>query len=191
MMLESVLASLHLVAILAMVVFSSSQAALCRQEWLNAAVVRRLAAAGLDFPGLGHRAAAIGRGPGGLGHQRLAVVCWPAAVSHQDDLGAHHPGDCGAAQFHHPPLGAHLGCRRHTAQQPARSTACAAPSCCTRTSCPSSPCLPYFGHAAGEQAPTQTHVKLRPYAFSQTAIARRPGWRAGNTLPRCGHPRRL
>ena len=42
MMLESVLASLHLVAILAMVVFSSSQAALCRQEWLNAAVVRRL-----------------------------------------------------------------------------------------------------------------------------------------------------
>ena len=42
MTLESVLASLHLVAILAMVVFSSSQAALCRQEWLNAAVVRRL-----------------------------------------------------------------------------------------------------------------------------------------------------
>ncbi len=42
MMLESVLASLHLVAILAMVVFSSSQAALCRREWLNAAVVRRL-----------------------------------------------------------------------------------------------------------------------------------------------------
>ena len=44
MMLESVLASLHLVAILAMVVFSSSQAALCRQEWLNAAVVRCLPA---------------------------------------------------------------------------------------------------------------------------------------------------
>lgn len=42
MMLESVLASLHIVAILAIVVFSSSQAALCREEWLNAAVVRRL-----------------------------------------------------------------------------------------------------------------------------------------------------
>lgn len=42
MILEPFLASLHIVAILAMVVFSSSQAALCREEWLNAAVVRRL-----------------------------------------------------------------------------------------------------------------------------------------------------
>lgn len=42
MILEPLLASLHIVAILGMVVFSSSQAALCREEWLNAAVVRRL-----------------------------------------------------------------------------------------------------------------------------------------------------
>ena len=42
MILEPFLASLHIVAILAIVVFSSSQAALCRKEWLNAAVVRRL-----------------------------------------------------------------------------------------------------------------------------------------------------
>jgi putative membrane protein len=42
MTLEAVLASLHLVAILTLVVFLSSQAALCRIEWLNAAVVERL-----------------------------------------------------------------------------------------------------------------------------------------------------
>ena len=42
MTLEAVLASLHLLAILTLVVFLSSQAALCRAEWLNAAVVERL-----------------------------------------------------------------------------------------------------------------------------------------------------
>lgn len=43
MTLEAVLAALHLVAILTFVVFLSSQAALCRTEWMNAAVVERLA----------------------------------------------------------------------------------------------------------------------------------------------------
>lgn len=43
MTLEAFLASLHLVAILTLVVFLSSEAALCRTEWMNAAVVRRLA----------------------------------------------------------------------------------------------------------------------------------------------------
>ncbi|WP_298212608.1 DUF2214 family protein [Acidovorax sp.] len=43
MTLEAVLAALHLVAILTFVVFLSSQAALCRIEWMNAAVVKRLA----------------------------------------------------------------------------------------------------------------------------------------------------
>ena len=43
MTLEAVLAALHLLAILTLVVFLSSQAALCRPEWLNAAVVKRLA----------------------------------------------------------------------------------------------------------------------------------------------------
>lgn len=43
MTLEAVLAALHMVAILTLVVFLSSQAALCRIEWLNAAVVERLA----------------------------------------------------------------------------------------------------------------------------------------------------
>jgi putative membrane protein len=42
MTLEAALAALHLVAILTLVVFLSSQAALCRMEWLNAAVVERL-----------------------------------------------------------------------------------------------------------------------------------------------------
>ncbi|MDD2547068.1 MAG: DUF2214 family protein [Burkholderiaceae bacterium] len=42
MTLEAVIASLHLLAILTLVVFLSSQAALCRSEWLNAAVVERL-----------------------------------------------------------------------------------------------------------------------------------------------------
>ena len=43
MTLEAFLASLHLVAILTLVVFLSSEAALCRSEWMNAEVVRRLA----------------------------------------------------------------------------------------------------------------------------------------------------
>lgn len=43
MTLEALLAALHLLAILTLVVFLSSQAALCRSEWLNAAVVERLA----------------------------------------------------------------------------------------------------------------------------------------------------
>ncbi len=42
MTFEAVLAALHIVAILTFVVFASSQAALCRIEWLNAAVVERL-----------------------------------------------------------------------------------------------------------------------------------------------------
>lgn len=43
MLLESLLAYAHFVAILSVVVFITSEAALCRAEWLNAAVVHRLA----------------------------------------------------------------------------------------------------------------------------------------------------
>ena len=43
MTLEATLAYLHILAILTMVVFISSEAALCRVQWLNAAVVERLA----------------------------------------------------------------------------------------------------------------------------------------------------
>jgi putative membrane protein len=42
MTLEALLAGLHLLAILGVVVFLSSQAALCRSEWMNPAIVRRL-----------------------------------------------------------------------------------------------------------------------------------------------------
>ena len=42
MTMEAVLASLHLVAILTWVTFMASQAALCRAEWMNSAVVERL-----------------------------------------------------------------------------------------------------------------------------------------------------
>ncbi len=42
MTLEAILAYLHLVAILTLVVFISSEAALCRVEWMNAKVVERL-----------------------------------------------------------------------------------------------------------------------------------------------------
>ena len=42
MTLEALLASLHLLAMLILVVFLTSQAALCRAEWLNAAVLERL-----------------------------------------------------------------------------------------------------------------------------------------------------
>ncbi|MEJ5991998.1 DUF2214 family protein [Ramlibacter sp. PS3R-8] len=42
MILESLLAYAHLLAILALVVFISSEAALCRPEWMNAKVVERL-----------------------------------------------------------------------------------------------------------------------------------------------------
>lgn len=41
-LLESALAYFHLVAILTMVVFMASETALCRSEWMNAAVVHRL-----------------------------------------------------------------------------------------------------------------------------------------------------
>lgn len=43
MTLEAILAYLHLLAILTMVVFIASEAALCRVEWMNAKVVERLA----------------------------------------------------------------------------------------------------------------------------------------------------
>ena len=43
MTLEAILAYLHLLPILTMVVFIASEAALCRVQWLNAAVVERLA----------------------------------------------------------------------------------------------------------------------------------------------------
>ncbi|QTD45839.1 DUF2214 family protein [Ottowia testudinis] len=42
-MLEPWLAFFHISAFLGWIVFASAQAALCRTEWLNAAVVRRLA----------------------------------------------------------------------------------------------------------------------------------------------------
>ena len=42
MVLESILAYLHISAILALVVFITSEAALCRPEWMNATVVERL-----------------------------------------------------------------------------------------------------------------------------------------------------
>lgn len=42
MLTEALLAYAHFVAILGLVVFVTSEAALCRTEWLNAAVVRRL-----------------------------------------------------------------------------------------------------------------------------------------------------
>lgn len=42
MLFEATLAYLHLSAVLALVVFSTSQAALLRTEWLNAAAVQRL-----------------------------------------------------------------------------------------------------------------------------------------------------
>ena len=42
MTLEAILAYLHIAAILTLVVFISSEAALCRPEWMNAEVVNRL-----------------------------------------------------------------------------------------------------------------------------------------------------
>ncbi|MDF2467053.1 MAG: hypothetical protein K0Q43_5288 [Ramlibacter sp.] len=42
MTLEAILAYIHILAILSMVVFISSEAAICRTEWMNARVVERL-----------------------------------------------------------------------------------------------------------------------------------------------------
>ncbi|MEP6825512.1 MAG: DUF2214 family protein [Ramlibacter sp.] len=42
MILEAILAYLHLLAILTLVVFLSSEAALCRVEWMNGKLVERL-----------------------------------------------------------------------------------------------------------------------------------------------------
>lgn len=49
MTLEAVLAYLHIAAILMVTVFLTSQAALLRNEWLNGAVVRRLARVDLVY----------------------------------------------------------------------------------------------------------------------------------------------
>lgn len=51
MLTESLLAYAHFVAILMLVVFITSEAALCRPEWMNAAVVRRLARVDLIYMG--------------------------------------------------------------------------------------------------------------------------------------------
>jgi putative membrane protein len=48
---EALLAYLHFAAILTLVVFMTSRAALCRSEWLNAAVVKRLARVDRIFHG--------------------------------------------------------------------------------------------------------------------------------------------
>lgn len=48
-MLEVLLAYLHITAILTMTVFLSSEAALCRQDWMNAATIRRLARVDLIY----------------------------------------------------------------------------------------------------------------------------------------------
>jgi putative membrane protein len=42
MTLEALLAYAHILAVLMLVVFSTSEAALCRSQWMNAAVVERL-----------------------------------------------------------------------------------------------------------------------------------------------------
>ena len=42
MILDAILQYLHISAILALVVFISSEAALCRPQWMNAAIVERL-----------------------------------------------------------------------------------------------------------------------------------------------------
>ncbi len=42
MILEAILSFLHLSAIFALIVFLTSEAALCRMQWMNAAVVERL-----------------------------------------------------------------------------------------------------------------------------------------------------
>ena len=46
---EALLAYAHFLAILTMTVFLASEAALCRKEWLNAAVVERLARVDLIY----------------------------------------------------------------------------------------------------------------------------------------------
>ncbi len=51
MLTESLLAYAHFVAILTLVVFITSEAALCRPEWMNAAVVRRLARVDIIYMG--------------------------------------------------------------------------------------------------------------------------------------------
>lgn len=43
MLTEAIVAYLHFIAIFAVIVFLTSEAALCRAEWMNAAVVQRLA----------------------------------------------------------------------------------------------------------------------------------------------------
>ncbi len=67
-MTEALLAYAHFAAILMLVVFVTSEAALCRPEWMNAAVVRRLAR--VDMIYLVAAIAVLATG--------LARTCWGA-----------------------------------------------------------------------------------------------------------------
>ena len=73
MTLEACLAAFHLLAILTLVVFLSSEAALCRAEWMNAAVVRRLSKLDLIY----------GIAAGVLLLSGIARVVWGGAVVDQ------------------------------------------------------------------------------------------------------------
>ena len=94
MTLEALLAYAHLLAILTLVVFVSSEAALCRAEWMNARVVERLvkvdriygiAAAAVLLTGLARTGWGV-KGSGwywhnGLLHLKLALFVAVALMS--------------------------------------------------------------------------------------------------------------
>ena len=79
---ESLLAYAHFVAILSVVVFLTSEAALCRSEWLNAAAVRRLVRVDVIYACAGLAVLLTGvartwwgmKGAGWYGHQPLVHV---------------------------------------------------------------------------------------------------------------------
>lgn len=94
MTIEALLAYAHLLAILTMVVFISSEAALCRPEWLNARVVERLgkvdmvygiAAGAVLLTGLARTWWGVKGGPwywgNGLLHLKLALFVAVALMS--------------------------------------------------------------------------------------------------------------
>ena len=103
MTLEAVLAALHMVAILTLVVFLTSEAALCRSEWMNPAVVKRLARLDLIYGITAVVLLATGLARLYFGVKGLSW-CLAAAVSRQDNAVRADGAAVHQAHAHLPPL---------------------------------------------------------------------------------------
>ena len=118
---EAILAYFHLLAIFTLIVFLTSEAALCRPEWMNADVVRRLAlvdrvygiaAGAVLLTGLARiylGAKGAGWYWGGVGHWGYHAWGMPPSYYYN-----YYPQDPGSVRHTTPSQGGPTGGTRHT-----------------------------------------------------------------------------